>query len=266
MNEVLAEILGTRTVKTETGEKRSLHSEISSEEGEFIQALIREYRPRVSLEVGCAYGIASLYALEALHEVEADKHIIIDPYELPGSSAKWPDSKWKEGWEGIGLRNIKAAGYESLVEFYGEPLYRRLPKLEETGRKIDFAIIDGMHTFDYAFIDFFYVDKMLNVGGIIVFDDTQLPAIRKLVRYILTNLPYTSLGPKKNESTIRKIAGKIASALPGKRHMAAELLQSDERLGLSFKNYIAVQKERQVLFGDTIDIDNPRAWDAHAPF
>jgi predicted O-methyltransferase YrrM len=267
MNEVLAEILATRIVKTETGEQRPLHSQIGTEEGEFIQRLIREYRPRVSLEVGCAYGISSLYALEALQEVGADKHIIIDPYELPGSGQKWPDSKWKNDWEGIGLSNIKAAGYERLVEFYGQPPYRQLPKLEEAGQKIDFAIIDGLHTFDGVFVDFFYVDKMLNVGGVVVFDDVDNPGIRKVVRYIVTNLPYKSLWPKGNASMKRKIAGKIASLIAGKRHIIApEFLQSDPSLGLSDKKYIAVRKERHVLFGDADLVDNPRLWNAHAPF
>jgi hypothetical protein len=62
----------------------------------------------------------------------------------------------------------------------------------------------------------------------------------------------------------RKIAGRIASVLPGKRHMAPELLQSDWRLGFPNKNYIAVRKERHVLFGDTVD--NARAFTAHARF
>jgi hypothetical protein len=54
------------------------HSNISEEEGSFIQGIIREARPQVSLEVGCAYGVSSLYICEALCEVNAVRHIIID--------------------------------------------------------------------------------------------------------------------------------------------------------------------------------------------
>ena len=50
---------------------------------------------------------------------------------------------------------------------------------------------DGMHTFDYVFIDFFYIDKMLNVGGVAVFDDTHFPSTRKVCRFILRNLGHS---------------------------------------------------------------------------
>ena len=54
---------------------------------------------------------------------------------------------------------------------------------------------DGMHTLDYVFIDFFYIDKMLNVGGVAVFDDTHFPSTRKVCRFILRNLQYRAIGP-----------------------------------------------------------------------
>jgi hypothetical protein len=72
-----------------------LHSNISEEEGSFIQGIIREARPQVSLEVGCAYGVSSLYICEALCEVNAVKHIIIDSHQ------SFPYGKdHRSGWEG----------------------------------------------------------------------------------------------------------------------------------------------------------------------
>jgi predicted O-methyltransferase YrrM len=62
MNEVLRSILSSRSDITEGGIVRPLHSNISEEEGSFIQGIIRETRPQVSLEVGCAYGVSSLAA------------------------------------------------------------------------------------------------------------------------------------------------------------------------------------------------------------
>jgi predicted O-methyltransferase YrrM len=63
------EILTTRSVVTASGVNRPLHSNISESEGAFLQDLIRKHRPKVTLEVGCAYGIASLFICEALCEV-----------------------------------------------------------------------------------------------------------------------------------------------------------------------------------------------------
>jgi len=37
------------------------------------------------------------------------------------------------------------------------------------GVKIDFAFVDGWHTFDYTLIDFFYIDKILRSGGLVSF-------------------------------------------------------------------------------------------------
>jgi predicted O-methyltransferase YrrM len=77
------------------------------------------------------------------------------------------------GFDGLGLANLDRAGYARLVEFHDEPSYRALPALEAAGQRIEFAFIDGWHTFDYVMVDFFYVDRMLRVGGIVVLDDTS---------------------------------------------------------------------------------------------
>jgi hypothetical protein len=55
----------------------------------------------------------------------------------------------------------------------------------QSGVTVQFALIDGWHTFDHALVDFFYVDRLLEDGGIVVFDDVQMPAIEKVVRYVL---------------------------------------------------------------------------------
>jgi predicted O-methyltransferase YrrM len=68
MNEVLQAILASKKVTTDSGIERLLDYHIDSAEGEFVQSLIRKHRPQVILEVGCAYGISSLYIGEALRE------------------------------------------------------------------------------------------------------------------------------------------------------------------------------------------------------
>src|SRR5262245_60024635 len=107
MNSVLRSILESGQVRTETGDARQLHSNIDALEGAFLQDVIRGVRPTVGLEVGCAYGVSSLFICEALREVGARQHIIIDPYQH-GSNHTGPDS----GYEGIGLLNLKRAGYD----------------------------------------------------------------------------------------------------------------------------------------------------------
>jgi len=80
MDEVLRSIVLSGSDMTREGKARSLDIGISQEKGEFLQEMIRGARPWVSVEVGCAYGISSLYICEALREINAAKHIIIGPY------------------------------------------------------------------------------------------------------------------------------------------------------------------------------------------
>jgi predicted O-methyltransferase YrrM len=183
MNEVLRSIIFSKSVVTEDGIRRPLHSAISREEGDFIQEMIRSVRPKVSLEVGCAYGVSSLYICEALRDVGAEKHIVIDPYQ-------------HSGWEGIGLANLRRARYDDIVDFHEAFSYQYLSRLIDEHVKIDFAFIDGEHTFDYVLVDFFLIDKLLRPGGIIIFDDFSYPSIRSVCRYVLLNLPYKCVGPR----------------------------------------------------------------------
>jgi predicted O-methyltransferase YrrM len=178
MNALLQEILATREVQTLDNETIPLMSGIHRSIGECIQELIREVGANTTLETGLAQGISTLYICEALTETSAaPRHITIDPYE-------------NRAWRGVGLSNIKRAGYESIVEFFEHSSHRVLPELERRATKIEFALVDGHHAFEYALLDYFYIDKMLPVGGIVAFDDLQLPAIRKLCRYILNNHDY----------------------------------------------------------------------------
>src|SRR5262249_11038402 len=94
MNEVLQAILASKKVTTDSGIERPLDYHIDSAEGEFVQSLIRKHRPQVILEVGCAYGISSLYIGEALREHGSTKHIIIDPGQhFPYEEVRTPDLK-----------------------------------------------------------------------------------------------------------------------------------------------------------------------------
>ena len=88
-----------------------------------------------------------------------------------------------------------------MVELHEELSYRALPQLEQAGTRVDLAFIDGWHTFDFAFVDFFFIDKMLREGGVVLFDDADWRSIRPILRYALTNLPYTVMVtlPEKRE-------------------------------------------------------------------
>ena len=78
-----------------------------------------------------------------------------------------------------------------MIEFHDAPSYLALPSLVSQGVKVDFAFIDGWHTFDFASMDFFLCDLLLSPGGVVVIDDTNFPSVWKLCRFITTNRAYS---------------------------------------------------------------------------
>jgi predicted O-methyltransferase YrrM len=169
-NPVLDEIYARREVSDSRGNTHRLHSEITRDEGEMMMNLIESRSYSRGLEVGCAYGLSSLFVCQALSRQSLPRHTIIDPFQ-------------NSEWHGIGLANLTRAGFD-FYELIEKPSEFALPALVQDKRTFQFALIDGMHTFDHALVDFFYVDRLLEPGGTVVFDDLQLPAIKRLTRYI----------------------------------------------------------------------------------
>jgi predicted O-methyltransferase YrrM len=220
-NEVLAKILESGSFVGPAGQIITVRAHISETQGEMLQRIIAETKPRVSLEVGLAYGVSALFICDALKMVGGERHIVIDSHQMT------------EVWDGgAGLRNLKAAGYESLIDFYGEESQRALPKLEARGERIDFAFIDGAHTFDHALVDFFYVDRMLEVGGIVAFDDVGFPCIEKVCRFILKNRNY------RIHSTLPSTE---RSKQPALRRLAYSAIKAGSRVSPRLKRFLSPQ-------------------------
>jgi predicted O-methyltransferase YrrM len=167
---LLDEIYATRTVTTESGEKIPLHSEIPPESGGFLRTLVRENHSKDVLEIGCAYGLSTLFIEDGLMSNRPARHVVLDPMQ-------------HTDWRGVGMANLTRAGFNSveLIEEYSE---FALPALLKEGRQFDFAFIDGWHTMDHALLDFFYVNRMLREGGIVVFDDAPMPPVGKAIQYV----------------------------------------------------------------------------------
>lgn len=258
MNAVLDDLLTTRQITRADGTTVPLHSSATREEGEALQRLIRAHQPQVTLEVGLAYGISALFICEALAEVGGRTHITIDPLQ--------------HGWDNLGLRHLEQAGFGAMVEHHEAPSYRVLPAFEAAGRRIDFAFIDGWHTLDYAMIDFFYIDLLLEPGGVLVLDDAwSYPAIRKLVRYIVTHRRYRpidtgiasrAMHPLLHSALAPLRAAPIRSRLA--RILRPAVLTPDAALGLPAHDLVAFVKIGNDVLGD--GSSGSRRWDQHVDF
>lgn len=233
MNHVLKRILNTKTV-TEGVTTYPLHSNIQPEEGEFIQSVIRSVKPSSSLEVGMAYGVSTLFICEALADLDAPvRHTVIDPSQT-------------KVWHGVGLAHVREAGFDKFVQFFEEGSEIALPRLLSQGLEIDLAFIDGWHTFDHALVDFFYVNKMLRPGGVVIFDDVNYEAIHRLLRHILTYPAYKFFGTASTPSNQQRpsFVGRMRKAF-GRSSLARKLLRPglvDRPWDTGWSECVAVQK------------------------
>jgi predicted O-methyltransferase YrrM len=169
--ELLAQIYTTQTV-CDQGRSVPLHSHMSESDGRFIQDVIKTVGATNTLEVGMAYGISTLFICEALESRSSNPHhIAVDPFQ-------------HSDWRGIGLGHVELAGFSPMVEFIEERSEFVLPRLLSNDCAIDVALIDGWHSFDQALLEFYYIDRMLRIGGAVIFDDADWPSQRKLLQYL----------------------------------------------------------------------------------
>jgi predicted O-methyltransferase YrrM len=182
MNPILKQLVEEHKCSSLDGKSLVSVSEtsVSNAEGEMIYRAIKETKATTSVEVGLAYGTSALWICEALQKTPETKHIVIDPFQHAEGT----------GWRSLGINNLHLAGYDSIIEFHEEFSHLALPALEKKGVKVDFGFIDGYHTFDHTLLDFFYIDRILKVGGILVIDDCDTPSVRKACSFILANRSY----------------------------------------------------------------------------
>jgi predicted O-methyltransferase YrrM len=178
------QIYESGTMLDQEGNTVTVHGHIHPEQGERLYSLALSTQPKTTLEVGMAYGLSSLYICRALGDSGGQKHIVIDPNE---------SSVYRQ----LGMWNLQCAGYGDLTELYEERSEECLPRLVQQGVQLDFAFIDGWHTFDYTLVDFYFIHRMLRVDGIVVFHDCQLPAIRRVVRFAQSHRDYEVLAWKR---------------------------------------------------------------------
>ena len=178
MIDLLDEILRTRRVVTASGDAVKVHSSIGRESGLFLQKIVADIQARETLEVGLAYGLSALFVCDALRRNGGRRHVAIDPFQ-------------SSEWLGIGIENVRRAGFDDLLEFHERPSYQVLPELQQHGRTIDFALIDGFTTFDYKLVDAFLVDKVLSVGGVMVIRTGNMIPARKVCAFIESNWSYS---------------------------------------------------------------------------
>ena len=238
MLNTIKEIFDTNSIQVNSiGDRIPLHSHTSIEQGVFLQRMFDIVKPLQSLEVGFAYGISAMFILEKHREIQSkhNAHLVIEPDNYWGNAAIFNIEK--EGL--IDFLQIKN-GYSDTV----------LTKLFHEEFRLQFAYIDTTKQFDVVMQDFYFINKMMDCGGIVILDDCggNWPGIQRVARFINT-LPNFKMieGHNKNKVSFKKKAvGKILAfvinLLPFKQLFYPTInFKTDEELGLDY-SCIAFQK------------------------
>ena len=177
MHPVLERLYREREVVHRDGTRKPLFpTGLTMARGEYLFDLLRKRRPAFTLEIGCAYGISTLFIAEALRQNGHGHHLVIDPLE-------------RSRFDGLGLAHVEEAGLGALITFYDEPAELCLPRLVTEGVRLDFAFDDGLHLFDHVVTDVMYLARLLRTGALLVVDDANLPSVGRACDFVHTNRP-----------------------------------------------------------------------------
>lgn len=177
---VLREMLQSGTALDDQGVPHELHSHIPARFAEALYRTVMARRPPLVIEVGMAMGCSTLAVLTALEEIgEQGRLISIDPYQ--------------PAYKNCGLAAVRRAGLAARHTHIAEPDFLALPRLLAEGTRVDLAYIDGNHTFDSALLDFWYLDRMSPVGAVVAFNDCAMPAVHKVIKFLLTHRRYDEI-------------------------------------------------------------------------
>ena len=183
---IVREMLDSGTVQTLSGETRRLKDHISAADADAMYRVARDVKPEAAIQIGLANGMSALAILTAMEENGRGRLVSLDPYQ-------------DVDYGGAALRQIERAGLSHRHAHISEFNVTALPRLMAEGMRIQLGFIDGNHTFEHTLLDAFYLDRMLDVGGALGFDDTNMASVRRVISYWRSHRRVTELavGPKR---------------------------------------------------------------------
>ena len=125
------------------------------------------------LEIGCYEGRATTYLLDNFLKKDIN-YDIIDTFggSLKESGmAKTKKRLKKDDFIHQNFKHNISFHPEANFQIYRELSQLQLPKLLEENKTYDFIYIDASHRADDTFVDAYFAHKLLNLGGMIIFDD-----------------------------------------------------------------------------------------------
>jgi hypothetical protein len=157
-----------------------------------VGVLVAEHSCSRTLATGLGSGDSAM-AIAAAHKQRSDGlHIAIDPAQESTFASE-------------GMRRLRGAGLLQRVRLITSPPELALPELLRDDTQLDLALIEGANEFEAAFLEFFYLDRMLVTGGIIALEGQQA-TVTALAQYVARARAYEPRSaPDSSLTVLRKL-------------------------------------------------------------
>jgi predicted O-methyltransferase YrrM len=172
---------------------------VTLEEARVLADLIIQNRLKSCLEIGVANGGSALAIAQAAESV--------------GGIFEGIDPCQTTEHQDAALKLLNKFGLGGKLKVHTQPTHLAAPKLLEAGRQFDFIFVDGMHCFEFKCLDAFYSDRLLQVGGFLLFHDAYFPSTKKVLRLLQTTGRYQMIPTPTLHVGLRKRLRLIAGAL-----------------------------------------------------
>ncbi len=141
----------------------------SKEHGALIEQVVKFNRFKVCVEVGVAYGTTTAYIAKGAQS-NGGQVFGFDLWQQHGLKNQFIQISSKQLVEkylsGLGLNNVSLFQVNSKTQEFKDLLNQHCPR-------IDFAFIDGCHSYEGISNDFSCIYPLLNEYGIVCFHDTR---------------------------------------------------------------------------------------------
>jgi SAM-dependent methyltransferase len=134
---------------------------------------LKSYQINSVLEIGCFEGRSTVFLADNFLQKNTN-YDIVDTFK---GSASEPGMK--KATEKLKEKDFIYENFLHNISFFPQINFNInrgisqeiLPNLSQQNKKYDFIYIDASHRSDDTFVDAYYANKMLNPGGLIIFDD-----------------------------------------------------------------------------------------------
>ena len=162
-------------------------------------------------------------------------HLVIEPDGYWGTAATY---------------NIEKEGLSKYLQIRKDYSDKILPQLFSENYRIQYAYIDTTKQFDVVMQDFYFINKILDIGGVVILDDCggMWTGVQRVARFINT-LPHYKVLAAHNKTKVsikkkivQRLLSFVISILPFKSKIFKTVsFKTDEQLGLNY-SCIAFQK------------------------